>query len=84
MRSRWITFFVIVCGGAFGTLIGNLCKNVPYLSWLGYSKEIGLSINDPLYLNLLFFELKFGFSLNLSIATVIFIFVALLIYRKLR
>jgi hypothetical protein len=77
-----MTAFVLICGGALGSLIGELCKNVPYISWLGYSREIGLPVNDPAFLDLIFFKLKLGISFNFSVATIIFIFVALFIYKK--
>ena len=84
MRSKFMAAFVIVCGLLLGSLVGELCKNAPsFISWLSHSKEIGLSVSDPLFLDLVFIKLRFGLSLNLSVASVLFIFIALFIYKKL-
>ena len=83
MRSKWGTFFVIICGGALGSLIGEVCRGFKPLAWFGQSKAIGLSVNDPALLDLIFFKLRFGISFEFSIATLVFMFIALIIYKKL-
>jgi len=82
MKSKWMTAFVMCCGAVVGSLVGELCRGVSFLSWLGLSREFGLSLAEPLYLDLLIFKLRFGFSFTLSISTIIFIFIGLFLYRK--
>ncbi|MDL2273815.1 DUF4321 domain-containing protein [Oscillospiraceae bacterium OttesenSCG-928-G22] len=82
MKSKGLLTFLLIAGGALGTLVGELCLKVPFLSWLGYSMNFGLSLSEPLYLDLMFFQLRFGFAFHLSIATILFLFLTLVLYRR--
>lgn len=73
----------MICGAVVGSFVGDLCSQVSFLKWLGWSKSLGLSINEPLDLDLIVLRLRFGVSLNISICTIIFIFAALFLYRRL-
>jgi len=83
MKSKWMAFFCMLCGAVAGSFVGELCSGIKWLKWLGWSKSLGLSVNEPLDLDLLVVRLRFGASFEISICTIIFIFAALILYRRL-
>lgn len=82
MKKSGITFWLtLISGLVIGGLLGSLCENVPFLQWLNYGKSIGLE--QPLILDLSFFSLTFGFTFGLTVAGIIGMVIAIIIYRKL-
>ncbi len=80
-RSFWILLVFILSGLVIGGLIGELASKSGGLGWLGYSQEFGLT--QPVALDLSILKISFGFSVKISIASIVGIGIALLIYRKL-
>ena len=72
-KNYWTLLLLVLAGIVLGGFIGELTSNVSFLSWLNYGQSFGLS--DPLVLNL-------GI-LVLTIAGIIGILIAILIYRLL-
>ena len=67
-------------GGACGVM-GSLADGVSGLSWLNYGKVFGME--SPLVLNLGILILTFGLTINITIASIIGVIIAILIYRLL-
>ena len=76
--------FVILAAVVVGGLVGDLTKNISFLHWLGYSKSIGISVNDPFILDLSIMKFSFGFEMGINIVQIIFLTIAVFIYRKIR
>jgi len=72
----WVynTLFVIA-GAVMGEVIALLAKNVKGLSWLSYNVPIG--ITEPLEIDLIAVQLRFGFYFELCPALVMCIVLAL-------
>ena len=58
-----------------------MTARVPGLSWLNLGESFGL--NDPLVLNLGILVITFGLSIRITMASIIGVIVAILIYRFL-
>ena len=86
MRSRNILLLVVLIVAAIliGALVASATKNIGFLSWLGYAKSFGLDVNKPALLNISVLKVAFGFELNISVAQVLCLAAACLLYRKLR
>ncbi|NLD87331.1 MAG: DUF4321 domain-containing protein [Clostridiales bacterium] len=82
-KNTFIFILVILTGAVVGGLIAELCRNVSFLSWLAYGSSFGVSIDNPLVLDLSVVKLKFGIIFDINIATILGIVIALLIYKKL-
>ncbi len=82
-KNTFVFLLVILTGAVVGGLIAELVGGIPFLSWLAYGADFGISINDPLVLDLAVLKLKFGAIIDINIATIIGIIVALFIYKKL-
>ncbi len=78
----FLLLIFLVAGILFGGLIGELARNVDFLSWLSYSKSLGISPDAPLVLNFAVLRLTFGFMIELNIAMVLGILASLFLYKK--
>ena len=58
-----------------------LAEGVSALSWLGYGQSFGLE--EPVVLNLGILVISFGLSIKITIASIIGVVIAILIYRFL-
>ena len=79
-KSIWILILFIFAGIVLGGLIGELTKNINGLWWLGYGQEFGL--NNPFTLNLSVITITFAFMIKINIASIIGMFIAILVYKK--
>ena len=80
-KNYWTLLLLVLAGIVLGGFIGELTSNVSFLSWLNYGQSFGLS--DPLVLNLGILVLTFGLKIKITIAGMIGILIAILIYRLL-
>ena len=71
---------MIITAAVLGGLLGNLCDGVYGLSWLAYSKAIGL---DATTLNLSVFDLTFGIHVQMNVAQIILLALALVVSPKI-
>ncbi len=80
MKNKLVLLFMIVTAAVLGGLLGNLCEGIYGVSWLAYSKAIGL---DATTLNLSVFDLTFGIHFQLNVAQIILLAVALFVSPKI-
>ena len=80
-KNYWTLLLLVLAGIVLGGFIGELTSNISFLSWLNYGQSFGLS--DPLVLNLGILLLTFGLKIKITIAGIIGILIAILIYRLL-
>ena len=83
MRSKngWVMRVMLLSGIVLGGFIGMLTANVSGLSWLNYGQSFGLE--NPIVLDLGLLILTFGLTIQISIASIIGVVLAIIIYRKL-
>lgn len=80
-KNAWALFLLILSGIVLGGFIGMLAEGISWLSWLSYGQSFGL--DAPIVLNLGVLVITFGLSIKISIASIVGIFIAILIYRLL-
>lgn len=76
-KNNWACFLLILAGIVIGGFIGSLFPN----SFLNYGSSFGLT--NPLELNLGILAISFGLSIHITIASIIGIIVAIVIYHFL-
>lgn len=83
MRNNnfWILLLMLLAGIVLGSFLGNLAQGVGGLSWLNYGQSFGL--DSPLVLNFGVLIITFGLSVRITMASIIGVAMALLIYRFL-
>lgn len=80
-KNIWILLIFICSGLVIGGLLGQLASQVEWLNWLAYGQEFGL--REPVVLELNVIKLTFGLMININIASIIGLAIALLIYKKI-
>lgn len=78
-KNGWTLLLLVLAGVVLGGFIGSLVANVSGLSWLNYGQVFGLE--NPLVLSLGLVVLTFGLTIKITIASIIGILLAILIYR---
>lgn len=77
-RINWTLIVLVLIGFVIGRFIGTYFDG----SFLNYGQSFGL--NTPVVLNLGFIILTFGIQFQITIASVLGVAIALLIYKFLR
>ena len=80
-KSIWILLIFICSGLVIGGLIGEMAAQVDWLNWLSYGQKFGLKA--PLVLELNVISITFGLMLNINIASIIGLAIALFLYKKI-
>lgn len=78
-KNNWALFLLLLAGIMLGGFIGSLAANVPGLSWLNYGESFGFE--NPIVLNLGILVITFGLSIKITIASIIGVLIAIVIYR---
>ena len=80
-KNGWVLLIMLLSGIVLGGFIGMLTANVSGLSWLNYGQSFGLE--SPVVLDLGLLVLTLGLTIQISIASIIGVVLAIIIYRKL-
>ncbi len=80
-KNAWVLLILMLAGIVVGGFIGNLASGVNGLSWLNYGQAFGL--DNPLVLNLGILVITFGLTIKITIASIIGMIIAGLVYRFL-
>ena len=78
-KNSWALFLLLLAGIVLGGFIGSMTAGVPGLSWLNYGQSFGFA--NPIVLDLGILVLTFGLSINITIASIIGVLIAIIIYR---
>ena len=77
-RINWLLVILVLIGFVVGNMLGTYFDN----SFLSYGTTFGLT--SPIELNMGFIFLTFGLTFNITIAGVIGVVIAFVIYRFIR
>ena len=78
-KNFWILLLLLLAGIVLGGFIGNLTSGIPMLSWLRFGQSFG--ITPPINLDLGILVITFGMSIKITMASIIGIVIALLVFR---
>lgn len=86
MKSRNIFMLVVLLIGGIlvGALISSAAHDVHYLSWLAYSLNFGVDTSKPVLIDLSVVKFSLGAEIHISVAQIICLFLAALLYRRIR
>lgn len=81
MRNRnfWILLLLLLSGIVLGGFLGSLAEGISWLRWLNFGQSFGL--DTPLVLNFGVLVITFGLSIKITMASIIGVAIALIIYR---
>ena len=80
-KNVWVLLILLLTGVVPGGFIGNVTEGIPALSWLSFGESFGL--NTPLVLDFGILVVTFGLSIRITMAGIIGVVLALLVYRWL-
>lgn len=80
-KNTWIVILFIFAGLVIGGLLGQVASQVDWLGWLSYGQTFG--IQEPFVLNMNVLSLTFAFSIQINIASIIGLAIAIFLYKKL-
>ena len=80
-KNVWILLLFILSGLVIGGLLGEFAKDISFLSWLSYGQSFGLS--NPIELDLGVVKITFGLMVNIKIASIVGLLIAIFVYRKI-
>ena len=83
MKKNLILLFLLLAGVMFGSLLAAATRGIPTLSWLSYGQTVGISVDNPMILDLAVIQLAFGFELGVNIAQIICVLIAIFAYKGL-
>ena len=78
VRKKWAFIIILLTGIVLGGLIGKLAQGIPSLWWLNYGNEFGFT--KPLSLNLNVIKIEFGFTIAITVSSIIGMIIAILVY----
>lgn len=76
-----VLLLLMLAGVVLGGFIGSALGDISVLSWLNYGSDFGLS--SPLVLDLGVLVVQFGLTIRFTIAGIIGILLAFILYRKM-
>ena len=81
LRRAMLLIFLVLAGIILGGFVATACVDTPGLSWLSYSRHVGINPDAPFMLDLSILRFVFGFALNISVAQVLCVSLCLVIYN---
>ena len=75
-------FIMLLSGIVLGGFLGILQLGFTFLSWMNFGLSFGL--DTPLVLNLGVLVITFGLSIRITMASIIGVIIALLVYHNIR
>lgn len=82
--KQWVFIFILLAGLVLGGFIGDVLSAYPALSWLAYGKELGIGATNPIVLDMHVCRLTFGLAININIASILGVFLAMGAYKLFR
>ena len=78
-KNGWTLLLLILAGIVLGGFVGSLTAGVSGLDWLNYGQSFGLE--SPVVLSLGLLGLTFGLTIKITVAGIMGIILAIIIYR---
>ncbi len=80
-KNFWILLVMLLAGIVLGGFMGQLANGISWLSWLNFGQSFGL--DSPLVINFGILVITLGLTIKITMASIIGIAIALIIYRMI-
>ena len=78
-KNFWVLLLLMLAGIVLGGLIGNATSAIAGLPWLDFGQSVGP--DSPLVLNFGILVITFGLTIKITMASIIGMVIALLVFR---
>ena len=79
VKNPWVLTLLLLAGIVLGSFIATIAAGVPGVSWLAFGQTFGL--HEPLVLDLGIIVITFALTIKITIASILGIVVAAVIYH---
>lgn len=83
-KNKLILIFLLLAGFVIGGLIAQVTTNIFFLKWLSFGMPIAINNGNPVAIDLAIFKISFGFFMQINVAEVVCIIIALLLHRRIK
>ena len=80
-KNFWILLIMLLAGIVLAGFMGQLANGISWLSWLNFGQSFGL--DSPLVINFGILVITLGLTIKITMASIIGIAIALIIYRMI-
>ena len=80
-KNFWILLIMLLAGIVLGGFMGQLANGISWLNWLNFGQAFGL--DSPLVINFGILIITLGLTIKITMASIIGIAIALIIYRMI-
>ena len=80
-KNFWNLLIMLLAGIVLGGFMGQLANGISWLSWLNFGQSFGL--DSPLVINFGILVITLGLTIKITMASIIGIAIALIIYRMI-
>ena len=80
-KNFCILLIMLLAGIVLGGIMGQLANGISWLSWLNFGQSFGL--DSPLVINFGILVITLGLTIKITMASIIGIAIALIIYRMI-
>ena len=80
-KNFWILLIMLLAGIVLGGFMGQLANGISWLSWLNFGQSFGL--DSHLVINFGILVITLGLTIKITMASIIGIAIALIIYRMI-
>ena len=80
-KNFWILLIMLLAGIVLGGFMGQLANGISWMSWLNFGQSFGL--DSPLVINFGILVITLGLTIKITMASIIGIAIALIIYRMI-
>ena len=80
-KNFWILLIMLLAGIVLRGFMGQLANGISWLSWLNFGQSFGL--DSPLVINFGILVITLGLTIKITMASIIGIAIALIIYRMI-
>ena len=78
-RNFWILLIMLLAGIVLGGFMGQMAEGIPWRGWQNFGQAFGL--DSPLVVNFGILVITFGLTIKITMASIIGVAIALIIYR---
>jgi len=82
-KKSWLLFLLLLSGVVIGSFLGYVTRDISWLSWLDYGKSFSLGNAAGTLVDIGILTLTLCITIKISIASILGVVIAFLIYRKL-
>ncbi|MGL4345885.1 MAG: DUF4321 domain-containing protein [Cellulosilyticaceae bacterium] len=80
-KNFWVLLLCMLAGLTVGSFVGELCHNVPVLSFLNFGESFGL--DTPVAIDLGVIKMSIQFTIHITLTGIMGMMLGIFVYKKI-